>query len=214
MKCVVCNERKGKRSCPAKGALICARCCGEKRILEIDCPESCEYLKEGRAREASQNYLRHLRPADAAKAARYQRVLEELEDVVANLEFVIAQEKRSSRDLADRDAAEAVDLLLQTLRTEDNGILYEHTSNNLQAEPLRRQLRDAVRQHRYPEEQGARRIRLGDAMDCLEMIRDVIESHMQVSSSPTAYVDLLRRMLPAQSRLASEGGSSLIIPGR
>jgi len=213
MKCVACSERKGKRSCPASGALICTKCCGEKRILEIDCPESCEYLKEGRAREASANYSRHLRPSDPVKAARYQRVIEELGEVLANLEFVVAQEKRSSRYLTDRDAAEAVDLLLQTLRTEDKGILYEHTSNNLQAEPLRRELRDAIRKHRYPEEQGARGIRLADAMDCLELIRDMIDSNMKTSLSPTAYVDLLRRMLPAQGRIES-GGSPLIIPGR
>ena len=213
MKCIVCNGRKGKRDCPAKGALICAKCCGEKRILEIDCPESCEYLKEGRAREASQSYTRHLRPQDSAKAVRYQYALENLEEVIAHLEVVIAEERRASRDLTDRDVAEVMDLLLQTLRTEEKGIIYEHTSSNLRVEPLRRQLRDTIERHRYPEEQGRQGIRLRDAIDCLELIRDIVESHVKTSSSPTAYVDFLRRMLPARSRL-EHGGSSLIVPGR
>ncbi len=213
MKCIVCNGRKGKRHCPAKGTLICAKCCGEKRVLEIDCPESCEYLKEGRAREVSQNYMRHLRPQDSAKAARYQHALANLEDVIAHLELVIAEEKRASRDLTDSDVAEVMDLLLQTVRTEEKGIIYEHTSSNLRVEPLRRQLRDAIQRHRYPEEQGREGIKLRDAVDCLELIRDIAESHVRASSSPTAYVDFLRRLLPAQSRL-EHGSSSLIIPGR
>ncbi len=213
MKCNVCNGRKGKRDCPAKGALICAKCCGEKRILEIDCPESCEYLKEGRAREASQSYTRHLRPQDPAQAIRYQYALEALEDVIAHLEVVIAEERRASKHLTDRDVANVIELLLQSLRTEQKGIIYEHTSNNLRVEPLRRQLRDTIQHHRYPEEQGRQGIRLRDAIDCLELIRDMVESHMKTSSSPTAYVDFLRRMLPAQGRIA-RGDSSLIIPGQ
>ncbi|NWG12349.1 MAG: hypothetical protein HXY20_02305 [Acidobacteria bacterium] len=213
MKCVVCNERKGKRDCPAKGALICARCCGEKRILEIDCSETCEYLKEGRAREVSQNYMRRLRPQDPAKALRYQHVFENLEELISHIEYVIAEERRDSRHLTDRDVGEVVDLLLETLRTEEKGIIYEHTSNNLRTEPLRRRLREVIQSHRHPRREDIQRIRLADAIDCLELIRDLIESHAKAASSATAYVDLLRRMLPARGRVA-HGGSSLIIPGR
>ncbi|GEM_PF-760039 len=45
-KCVVCNKRKGKRKCPALSGLICAECCGTKRMKEINCPLDCVYLKE------------------------------------------------------------------------------------------------------------------------------------------------------------------------
>jgi hypothetical protein len=212
MKCVVCGERKGKRSCPAKRALICAQCCGEKRVLEIDCPESCEYLKTGRQREASQSYSRHLRPSDPAKARKYQHVLSNLEDVVSSLEYAIGEERRSSRYLTDKVAAEAVDLLLQTHQTEDKGVLYERTSNNLEVEALRRRLRDVLASHRAPQEPGKSILRLGDAIACLELIRDVLAGH--ISSGPsTSYVDFLARMLPARSRVEG-GGSSIVIPGR
>jgi hypothetical protein len=212
MKCIVCGERKGKRSCPAERALICAQCCGEKRVLEIDCPESCEYLKTGREREASQNYSRHLRPSDPAKARKYQYVLSSFEDVVSSLEYAIAEERRSSRYLTDKVAAEAVDLLLQTLQTEDKGVLYERTSNNLEVEALRRRLRDTIGSHRSPQEPGKSVLRLGDAIACLELIRDVLAGH--ISSGPaSSYVDFLARMLPARSRVDA-GGSSIIIPGR
>ncbi|BFU95477.1 MAG: conserved protein of unknown function [Nitrospira sp.] len=45
--CLYCKQRKGKRSCPALGGLICPLCCGEHRIVRIACPEDCVYLESG-----------------------------------------------------------------------------------------------------------------------------------------------------------------------
>ncbi len=213
MKCVVCGERKGKRACPAKRALICAQCCGEKRVLEIECPESCEYLKAGRQREASNSYHRHLRPSDPATARKYQYVLSTLEDVISSLERVIAEERRSCRYMTDKIAAEAVELLLQTLQTEDKGVLYERTSNSPEVEALRRRLRDTLASHRAPQEPGQMVLKLGDAIACMELIRDVLAGHISSDPASTGYVDFLARMLPARSRVES-GGASIIIPGR
>ena len=213
MKCVVCGERKGKRSCPAKRALICAQCCGEKRILEIDCPESCEYLKAGREREASQNYSRHLKPSDPVNAKKYEYVFSNHEDVISSLEYVIAEERRSSRSVTDILAAEAVSLVLQTLQTEQNGVLYDRTSSNLEVEGLRRRLRDRIQALRNPEEPVQTALKLGDAVACLEVIRDVLESHIRSGPLSGSYVNFLARLLPARSRVES-GGSSIIIPGR
>jgi hypothetical protein len=42
--CSYCQQRKGKRSCPALGGMICASCCGQHRLQEIDCPSDCTYL--------------------------------------------------------------------------------------------------------------------------------------------------------------------------
>jgi len=43
-RCPLCDERRGKRACPAKRAQICSACCGSKRLVEIACPEDCAYL--------------------------------------------------------------------------------------------------------------------------------------------------------------------------
>jgi hypothetical protein len=45
--CVSCKEKKGKRDCPALRGKICPLCCGEKRVVEIDCPKDCPHLKAG-----------------------------------------------------------------------------------------------------------------------------------------------------------------------
>ncbi|MBW2261105.1 MAG: hypothetical protein JRG91_03950 [Deltaproteobacteria bacterium] len=42
-KCASCGARKGKRECPALGAGICAACCGQKRGVQIDCPDECGF---------------------------------------------------------------------------------------------------------------------------------------------------------------------------
>jgi hypothetical protein len=44
-KCLFCHQRKGKRSCPALGGLICSQCCGTNRMTNISCPISCEFLE-------------------------------------------------------------------------------------------------------------------------------------------------------------------------
>jgi len=213
MKCPVCGERKGKRPCPAKGGAICAQCCGEKRILEIDCPESCAYLKAGRAREAEHGYAHRLRPEDPAQAQKFQQVLTELENPISVLEYVIADARRSMRTLTDPEVAEAVSLMLKTLQTEDHGVLYEHTSDNFQVETLRRQLRDALQQLRYPRQAGEKPLRLRDAISCLELIGNLVASYIDTRHSSFGYAEFLMRMLPARSRLG-DGGPSLILPGR
>ena len=42
--CLHCEHRKGKRSCPALAGAICATCCGQHRLRDIDCPTGCVHL--------------------------------------------------------------------------------------------------------------------------------------------------------------------------
>jgi hypothetical protein len=222
MKCVVCGHRKAKRPCPAKGSLICTQCCGEKRVLEIQCPETCEFLQAGRARESSQVRELHFRRNPMAPA-KLQRLLEEFEEFLGALEFLIAEERRSSKDLKDEDVEAALDLVLQTLRTEQKGILYTHTSTDLRVESLRRQLHEMVHSSRNPsqnrrtdpyslEDTERRPMRLEDAIECLELVRSFVQMHLN-SGAPLRYVDFLVRLLPSRRRL-DEQGSSLIVPAR
>jgi hypothetical protein len=43
-KCHVCDQRKGKRQCPARSAPICPVCCAQNRVVKIDCPADCSFL--------------------------------------------------------------------------------------------------------------------------------------------------------------------------
>jgi hypothetical protein len=213
MKCILCNQRKGRRFCPAKNTTICAQCCGEKRVLEIDCPESCEFLKVGRAREASLEAARHYRTSDPFEQEKRARVLADFEALLVHLQAVIAAERESSRELSDADVAEALDCLLKTLRTEDRGVIYEATSNNLRVESLRRQLALVVKSYRYPEEPNQQRTLLKDAIECLEVMRAVVASHLEAGPSSLSFIDFLVRNLPRDVKMA-RSQPSIIIPGR
>ncbi len=210
MKCVLCDLKKAKRFCPAKNASICAPCCGDKRVLEIDCPESCGYLKSGRERD-SEDYARKLRSLDTASLETTQRVLRSHKDVVARLEFAIARERLSSRDLTDRDVAEAVRVLLETYQTENKGVLYEKTSDDLRVEALRRELRKVVESFRNPKAEqrtgivdpSSTRLQLGAAIECLEFLQSMVSAYAGGRRPGTGYIDFLARVIPREEKLSS-----------
>jgi hypothetical protein len=208
MKCPLCSRRKGKRACPAKNSTICAQCCGEKRILEIDCPETCEFLKIGRNHESHSQRTRHLFTSDPARLEKRRRVYAEHEAVIGHLEYFLAEERRVSRELRDRNVAEAIDLLLATMRTEEKGILYERVSSDLVVDGIRRRLKEVLDSHMNPQEGTGERLRTSQAIQCLEVIREV-----QAGPGGLSYVDFLARLMPRSESSAAQG-SSIIIPGR
>jgi hypothetical protein len=206
MKCIVCNQRKAKRFCPAKNTQICPQCCGAKRVLEIDCLESCEHLKAGREREA-EDYGKRLRILHSTASESVRRALTENQKVIAHLEYALAQERRHSRYLSDKDVKQALELLLENYETEDNGILYEKTSDNLEVESLRKELRGIIESYRNPEpDQTAggivdpsERLRLGAAMGCLEFLKLMAAAYIEAKHS---YVDFLLRVTPNEETSA------------
>ena len=210
MRCGLCVQRKAKRFCPARSEQICPQCCGEKRVLEIDCPETCVYLKAGRERD-SPDYLRHLRGMDAATQEKAGRVLQSHEDVIARLEYAIGRERLLSRDLTDRDVVEAVDALLETYGTEEKGILYEKCLDDLRIESLRKQLREVVESFRNPggeQNNGLvdlrnTRLSLRAAIECLEFLRSMAEAYIEDRRAARGYVDFLARMVPSEKRRGS-----------
>jgi hypothetical protein len=214
MKCILCNQRKSKRFCPAKDHQICAQCCGEKRVLEIECPESCDYLKAGREREA-EDYKKRLNGMNWTALEKNRKILMEHQEIVAHLEYALSQERRRSHRLTDKEVKQALDILLENYRTEDKGVLYEKKSDDLQVESLRRQLREIVESYRNPEGAEKRgivdpktnRLQLGDAIGCLEFVKSLVLSYLEERHSGTGYVDFLLRVTPRE-----DNRSSIIAP--
>jgi hypothetical protein len=157
--------------------------------------------------------MRHLFTSDPLKLEKRRRVYNDYQTIIANVETFFAGERRLSRDLSDRDAAEALDLLLATLRTEEKGILYERTSSDLRVDSLRRRLKDVIDAHLNPPEGGGERMRVAQVIESLEVIRDILASHLESGPTEMSYVDFLARLMPRPDRGASPG-SSIIIPGR
>lgn len=210
MKCMLCEQKKAKRFCPAKNGLICPQCCGEKRVIEIDCPESCDYLKAGREREALE-IGRHIEKFPPHGRPRAQKVLKRYPEVLSRLEYRIGLERRRSRHLTDRNVAEALAILIDTYKTEENGILYEKTSDDLMVDSVRRELRNVIEQLRNPDrkenqgiiapEQG--RLTLDAAIECLEFVQDLATSYMEDNRPEFSYIGSLARLVPREERQSS-----------
>jgi hypothetical protein len=213
MKCILCNQKIAKRFCPAKNNQICPQCCGEKRVLEIECAESCVFLKAGREREGV-DYGRRLRNLRSIAKENIRKALIEHQDVIAHLEYALAQERRRSRFLTDNDAKQALDLLLENYATEDKGVLYEKKSENLQAESLRREMRNIIESYRNPEgaensgivDPKSTRLQLSSAISCLEFVQSMVASYLEEKRAKTGYVDFLLRVTPRE-----ESPSSIIV---
>ncbi len=210
MKCPVCEQKKGKRNCPAKSALICASCCGEKRVLEIICPEDCAYLVSGREHEAEE-YAKLLRSLDAKSQKRNEQVFRNHLNVLGRLEYSIARERFLSRDLMDKEVVQAVELLLEKYQTEEKGVFYEKTSDDLRVDSLRRELREVMSSFRNSQrEEGSPAISSQDtplslsaAIDCLECIRSLIGAFQAEGRSDSAYVNFLARFYPREEKRSS-----------
>jgi hypothetical protein len=223
MKCPVCNQKKAKRFCPAKGTQVCPHCCGEKRILEIDCPDDCQYLESGRRHEV-ELHGRYYTSPDPVRQQRNHKILSQFAEFISRLEYLLGDERHGSRDFTDRDAAAAVDLVLETLRTEQKGVLYERTSSDVRVDIVRRRIAEFVQSQRTPQAAAptpgqivqnpeSEVMKLKDIVECLETIRDIIQNHLNDGPGVQGYVDFLARLLPRRPKIES-GGSSLIIPGR
>jgi len=135
MTCPLCQQRKGKRSCPARRAAICSTCCGQKRIVEIDCPPDCAYLTgahaagwDGRVRD---------RERDARRVGPFAAELGEgqLRLFLLALGGIVSLEARSG-DLDDVLLLEAVEALRKTADTRERGVIYDHSPSDARAASL------------------------------------------------------------------------------
>jgi hypothetical protein len=139
MTCPLCRERKGKRSCPAKGTSICSVCCGTKRLVDIDCPPDCAYLTgahaagwAGRTRDLERDQ-RRLGPHVATLTDRQVRLV-----LLALAGFAAIH--RRHVELEDALLLDAVTALRKTVDTREKGILYDHKAADARADALVREL--------------------------------------------------------------------------
>lgn len=197
MKCVICNQRKGKRHCPAKDDLICPRCCGEKRVIEIRCPQDCQYLSDGLSYQWTKTYVGIMEwIEEPGKRRQFYESTQRHGEILSVLELEIVDYSKSLRSLTDSIILEAVETLHKTYQTEDRGVIYEHASANPLAQSLVRDLREAVQ--RESEESGDNRSRWTRAgiIASLEAIQTQIAYHQAKGMGDRSYLDFLLRSRP------------------
>ncbi|MCH8018007.1 MAG: hypothetical protein IH917_15445 [Acidobacteria bacterium] len=212
MKCILCGERKGKRFCPAKNTSICAQCCGEKRVVEIDCPSDCVYLNSGHTYQSIKKYSAQLQQEkDPLRRRKLYETGQHFGRLFGEIERTIIGYAADLRTLTDQHILQAVSLLKETYRTEKKGVIYEHSSANPLVQALLRDLRASLEKIRTQPDRDFPILKTTNLLDCLEVVEQDIGYHLERASERGSYLGFIKKNHPElSSRAASKG--SLIQP--
>jgi len=195
--CPSCGQRKGRRACPALGTVICPVCCGTKRLVEIACPETCGHLGTARSHPAA--VVRKQQDKDvAAVLPALQRLTERQHQLFFLFHTVIARyAPEGLARLLDIDVAEAAAAAAATLETAARGVIYEHTPSTVPAQRLAAELRTMLKEMR---DAGAT-VSDREAAIVLRAIEQGARTST-ASQQPTAYLEIMGRLLQVNARLA------------
>jgi len=118
IKCVICEERKGKRHCGLKSAMVCSQCCGLVQT-EGNCPDDCPFLLESKSfasekQEERENQLgeRFKRDFDAEN----EEVMQTFNAVATPLNDLFVAAIEEDDYLEDKDLVEALDDLINDMK--------------------------------------------------------------------------------------------------
>jgi hypothetical protein len=193
--CKLCEKRRARRHCPGVEGEICAQCCGSARENTIDCPVSCEYLREARFHEQPPAI-----PDDQVsnKDIRLSETfLREMEPLVYTLALALKRAIESG-NAVDFDAREALDAEIRTYRTLQTGLIYETRPANPYAVAIQQKLREAVEELRkeLAEQQGMHMLRDADVLGVLVFLQRLEMQYNNGRPRGRAFQDFLAGYLP------------------
>lgn len=190
-RCWSCRKVKGRRPCPARGGeLICSRCCGTKRRIEIRCPSDCSYLHG--AHDAKWTS----RSQEKEETRFFQRFLA-LEESTAFfslfLHHVLTNVQNPLSSLEDQDLLDVARTALKTLETGAKGVLYSHQTQKLQLQPAAEWLVKLVSSRERI--QGAPDVSDQDVLVALRAFASAVEEHAREGGRRGGYLDLARTVM-------------------
>ena len=212
MVCPLCGLRKARRHCPALAKSLCSVCCGTKRLVEIDCPDTCAHLSAARANPAAVVKRQH--EADVAKLLpSIQSLTERQQQLFFLFQSVIARHQPEGfARLVDADVADAAASVAATLETAAKGVIYEHATQSTVAQKLAKELTALLQQIK---EEGAT-VYDREAAITLRAIEQGARMAGGSASSGGDYLALMGRLLQINKAAAAQApaasGSPIILP--
>jgi hypothetical protein len=212
MTCPSCGRRKGRRECPALRRSICTICCGTKRLVEIQCPDTCPHLVTAREHPAAVVKKQQERDV-AVLLPTISHLTERQHQLFFLIHSVIARHKPDALSrLLDQDVAEAVSAVAATFETAGRGVLYEHSPASLPAQRLARDITSMFAEARA----HGTRIYDGEAAIALRAIERGAREAQKQANDDRAYISLVSRLLhvrnPPSTEETAKPASSLILP--
>lgn len=215
--CPLCARRRASRACPATGQRICAVCCGTKRLVEIDCPPDCGYLRSSQAHPPA--VVQRQQERDMLFVFQMvQGLTAHQQEILVLLQGCLRTERPDAAALVDADAARAARALAETYETASRGIIYEHVAALPAAARLGADIKTLIERARG---QGAA-LRDADLAVVLRRVERAADTAAKVlPGGDTAYLELLKRVFrdtgqagqSAPDERPGGDGPRLIIPG-
>ena len=199
-KCALCQQRSGKRNCPALGAVICQSCCGTKRRVEVACPDSCVYLEVAREHPATAE--RRRQEQDVALLSPSIKGLTERQfQLFYVFHSVIAARSESGQTIRDLEVAEACRRLREAVGAGHALQFGDDVAGHPGAVLLAGAMQAVLQELRA---QGGT-IYDGEVLIALQSIERGAQS-LASPDAPRAYIDLVGRLLPhGRDRIAVSG---------
>jgi hypothetical protein len=169
--CKLCEKRRARRHCPGIGAEICAQCCGSERENTINCPASCEYLREARFRE---------QPPPVQ------------EEQIPNKDI------RLSEDFIRQHEPLVFSLALALKRAMETGNAVDFDAREALAAAIQQSLREAVEELRkgLAEQYGMHTLRDADVLGVLVFLQRLEIQHNNGRRRGRAFRDFLTAYIP------------------
>jgi hypothetical protein len=190
---------------------ICTICCGTEREVSVDCPLSCEYLREAHRHEKPQ-------PMDPAAlpnrdAMLSEEVLAEQEDFLAFMAEAMGHAVSNNPAIVDYDVREALDAAVRTHRTLQSGLLYESVPSNPLAAAVYQAVETAAAEFRRQEAErlGVHKTRESTILGLLVFLQHFEISYNNGRRRGRAFLDALLDFYSVEVE-PEAGGSSLILP--
>lgn len=115
--CTICEARKGKRYCTARGEDICTQCCATEREVTINCPFECSYLRDSRLHEKREF-------SEAGMPHRDVKIDDEFlkrsEMVLMLMAAFMNNTLKPVPNATDKEAREAIEALVASYRKGEN----------------------------------------------------------------------------------------------
>ena len=208
MPCAICRTRRPRRYCPGVHADICTTCCGSEREVTVDCPFDCEYLIQAHQFERPETELAPLVHPDIEITEDF--VIEH-EQLLAILGAGIGLAAEQTPGSVDSDVREALESLVETYKTMDKGVFYEHIPQNPLAASVFRFTQQAIQQMRDAQaENRAHATRDGEVLRALVFLLRIANDRDNGRKRCRAFLGMLRQF---HSRAVGEAPASpLILP--